>query len=593
MKCRMLFVLVVFVFVQARAQNPAIDTLKARLSRAATPADKVDLLSKLAKSLLNINPAEAERYADLMTREAEMSRNRQLMAKALLSNGERNSYLSFRKENLEKSISYYQQALDLARKNDLDKEAARAYVGLGYIHAKIPELEKSFNYAAQALGIASNLKEDTLIVSAYNLYGSLYQQKTERILALRNYLSALRTAEEAKNHYLMRTCYANLSGFYAEIKEFDKAIDFAQRSMEQLALYSPENEKYLRTMDIFSLGQLYMYKKDFQMSAYYYERSIQLADSLKFQQLKMPAYEGLLQQYVQAQEPRKALEFLNTRQEFREYTKAFHTEYFLDGSYAAIYSAAGMMDSARYYFQKAEPVYEKQGAPNYKLGFYYQYANYFKKTGSPDKAIEYFNRAKLLADQSSNLELQQLIVKELDTMYYRKGDYRQSYAFNSLYHQYKDSLQKLGEEKDLLQMELADEQQREARQEREKEAALREKHNIQYMGITIGIATVFLLLVALGIFQVSEATIRVLGFFAFIFLFEFIILIADNKIHDWTHGEPLPVLGIKIILIAMLLPLHHWLEHRVVHYLASKRLILPRRGGLWSQLRRKGETVES
>lgn len=64
-----------------------------------------------------------------------------------------------------------------------------------------------------------------------------------------------------------------------------------------------------------------------------------------------------------------------------------------------------------------------------------------------------------------------------------------------------------------------------------------------------------------------------LGFFSFIFLFEFIILLADNSIHHWTHGEPWKILLIKIFLIAFLLPFHHWIEKRVVDYLLNHRLI--------------------
>lgn len=83
-----------------------------------------------------------------------------------------------------------------------------------------------------------------------------------------------------------------------------------------------------------------------------------------------------------------------------------------------------------------------------------------------------------------------------------------------------------------------------------------------------------------GAFSVSKATIRILGFFAFIFLFEFIILLADNQIHDWTHGEPWKVLAIKIVLIAILLPLHHWLEEKVIHYLSTKEVLKIRKKGL-------------
>ncbi|HUQ66321.1 MAG TPA: tetratricopeptide repeat protein, partial [Flavitalea sp.] len=340
MKCMMLLCCV-FLSVVLQAQNPAADTLKAKLSRAHTPAEKVDLLGKLARSSMGSNPAESDKYAEQMNREAEISRERPLMVKALLINGDRFSYLSFKKENVTKSIEYYNQALELARKNEMDKETAQAYLGLSAIYTKVPDFDKALNYNTQALSYISNLKSDTLKVTVYNTFGGIYQLKTERILALRNYLTALRIAEEAKNSYLLRTCYSNLSSFYADLKEFDKAIDYAMRSMNQLAVYHPENEKYMRTIDNYSIGTLYMHKKDYDMSVYYYEKSIRLADSLKFAQLKMPAYEGLLQQYISQEMPRKALDLLNTRPEYKKHAENFGIGYMIDGAYGAIYNKLG------------------------------------------------------------------------------------------------------------------------------------------------------------------------------------------------------------------------------------------------------------
>ncbi|HEY4208142.1 MAG TPA: hypothetical protein VGM31_15060, partial [Puia sp.] len=107
---------------------------------------------------------------------------------------------------------------------------------------------------------------------------------------------------------------------------------------------------------------------------------------------------------------------------------------------------------------------------------------------------------------------------------------------------------------------------------REEEERTVRRHNIQYLGFTVGIVALFVVLVMLGFFMVSPRTIRALGFFSFIFLFEFIILLTDKQIHEWTHEEPWKVLLIKISLAAVLLPLHHWLEHKVIHYLSTRRI---------------------
>ncbi|HEX8316548.1 MAG TPA: hypothetical protein VF609_16215, partial [Flavisolibacter sp.] len=343
-------------------------------------------------------------------------------------------------------------------------------------------------------------------------------------------------------------------------------------------------EQYQRAMDLYGLGNLYVQKKSFEMSVHYFEESIRLADSLNYTPLRMPAYNGLLNQYLEADQPEKALEFFNKRTDLKQFINDMGFGHVVDAAYGVIFTKLHRTDSARAYFARAAPKYELKSSPSNRLAFYTQYGDMYNEAGELPKAIEYYTKANLLADTIDNLEWQQETAKELDSLYAKAGDFKQSRLYGSLYHLYKDSLQKLGEQKDLMQAELADEQQRQERIRKEELAALERKHTVQYTGISIGIGIIFLLLVAMGIFRVSETTIKVMGFFSFILFFEFIILLADTKIHHWTHGEPLPILAIKIILIAALLPLHHWLEHKVVHYLTSRRLIIPERKSIWHAL---------
>jgi tetratricopeptide (TPR) repeat protein len=568
-----------------QAQNPAIvDSFKLKLARAKTPEEKVEHLANLSMVMMNTNMDEADKYGQLVIQEAELSRKRPLMVKALLYNAQRYGILSANRTFLQKSIAYYSQALDLAKQNNLEKEKVESLLGLAISHSKVPDLDKSINYTTQAFAIASALKDDTLKIDSYNTFGDIYQHKKERLLALRNYLSALRIAEEVKNHNYLRSCYSNLSNFYADIKAYDKAIDYAQMATDELLLSSQENIAYMRVVDLYGLGNLYVAKKNFEMSVYYFEKSIRLADSLHYEPLKMPGYNGLLNQYLEANQPEKALAFFNNRTDLKKYIHNFGFDYNIDHAYGYIYMKLGKYDSAKYYFDKAQPGFETASSPFHKIVFYSRYGELYDKAGDVPQAIANYTKAKTIADAIGNLDWQKETAAQLDSMYAKAGDYKQSRLYANLYHTYKDSLQKLGEQKDLLQAELADEQQREERIRKETAAALERKHALQYTGISIAIAIIFVLLVAMGIFRVSETTIKIMGFFSFILLFEFITLIADTKIHHWTHGEPLPILGIKIVLIAAMLPFHHWLEHKVVTYLASRRLIIPSGRNLWQTL---------
>jgi len=576
--------LLLYAGLQAQQSPAVVDSAMARLSRATTSSAKIEALGFLSRVLMNTDIARADSFATLMNQEAAISRDRRLMVKALLVNGERYGYFITRKDFIDKSLDYYSRALEVARENRLEKETVEAYLGLAGAHAASAALDKALNFTNQAFAIAANVKDDSLQVAVHNSYGNIYQLRKENILALRHYLNGLRIAEEAGNHTLMRSAYRNLGSFYAGIKDYDKAIDYAQKAMDELKRIQAPNSKYNFIVDHYTIGNLYLLKKDFELAAYYYERSIFLADSSRYPPLKVPGINGLLNMYIEAKQPQKALQFFNARPELKAFIHNAGLGHEIDNAYAVIYRDLGRYDSAKYYFEKSAAGFEQRGTHLNKMGYYMHYAEFFQRSGNLPQAIAHYEKALALADATGNLEWQQNITKEMDSAYARMGDYANSYRYSNLYHKYHDSLQQLAEEKDLLQMELADEQQRQERLAREKALALQRKHNVQYMGITIAIAVVFVMLVLLGIFQVSESTIRIMGFFAFILLFEFIILIADSRIHHWTHGEPLPILGIKIVLIAVLLPLHHWLEHRVVSYLSSRKLIISRGRFAWSNI---------
>jgi tetratricopeptide (TPR) repeat protein len=260
--------------------------------------------------------------------------------------------------------------------------------------------------------------------------------------------------------------------------------------------------------------------------------------------------------------------------------------FFLDEGYGSIYSQLGKFDSAAFYFKKAEPEIEKKASPYRKYNFYCEYGDFYKHKGDYRMAIDYYLRARTLGQGIKDIEAMETCAKNLDTLYGKTGDFRTAYLYNIEYNQYKDSIRSLAREADVLKLEVDNDNKRRDRLAKEEEEKTVRRHNIQYMGFTAGIVTLFIVLVMLGFFMVSPRTIRALGFFSFIFLFEFIILLADKQIHEWTHGEPWKILLIKIFLAAGLLPLHHWLEHKVIHYLNTRRITKR------SEVRSSGEGYE-
>ncbi len=561
------FVLPVVSFSQS--QPAVIDSFKNQLARAATIDEKILYTSLLAKTLMNINPAEADEYGKQLLQIAETSRQRDKIINALLVNGERFTYLAGRKDNIDKAISYYNQALTLARQNKIDTLIIKSYLFLSEVTRYIPDYAKALDYCNQANSYAVLLKKDSITARVHLEYGLVYLAKGEKLLALRSFLSAIRMAEEIKNNVLQRAGYIRLSSFYSYIEDYDRAIDYQTKALDLLALSTSSQAPYSRVQELNQIGDLYGYKKNADMAFFYYEKALALADSLKFDPIKAMIYRSIVGNYLNNNEPQKALDYFNSHPQLMDFLKNVNFSHFADQSYGFIYAQLEKYDSALYYYNRVAAFFEKDVNVSNKYSYYYQLGILYKKKGDIDKALDYFLKAKELSDQIGNLELMSYTASNLDSLYRKKGDYKQAMLYLSLHNTFKDSLNKLGKEKDLMQIEAADEQQRQERILKEKEEEKRRRNNIQYMIITIGIVFLFVALVVLGMFKVSTATIKMLGFFAFLMFFEFIFLLFKKNIHTITHGEPWKDLLFMIGLAALLLPLHHWLEHKVIHYLTS------------------------
>ncbi len=563
----------------AQQEAAAIDSMKNSLAKAKTVDEKVKYLDNLSRTLMNVDLKEAEKYGKDLIQVAEESRNRKLMVKAYKSNAIRCSYFAGQKDYITRSIEYFNTALEIARKEKMVNEIGGIQLNLSSIFLAIPDKDKALSYANQAFSLISTLSNDSLEVEAHNMFGKVYLVRNEKTLSLRNFLTALRIAEEMPEEtkekkngkpLLLRNCYLNLSVFYSKIDEFDKAIDYYTSAYKKLDDIHEGNVPYQRVVDINAIGNLFSLKKNYDIAISYFERSVRMADSLKFSSLKIPGYVSLLNQYLRLEQPVKAMNYMKSDQgkQLTEHLLKFGFTGAINQVYGVIYGQLRQYDSANYYFDRALPFFENGNETN-KLLFYHQLANFYKESKQNSKAVNYFLQVKEMGERLGMLENVKDVAKQLDTLYTQNGNYKLASEYNGIYYIYKDSIEKLNKEKELTQLEASDELQRQERIAREKEEAKKRRNNIQYLAITIGIVLLFVALVVLGMFKVSATTIKMIGFFAFLMFFEFIFLIFKKNIYSVTKGEPWKDLLFMIGLAAILLPLHHWMEHKVIKYLTS------------------------
>jgi hypothetical protein len=474
--------------------------------------------------------------------------------------------------NNKKALDYALAADQLSRTIADQNWAWKGALNLAKVHLAAYSYEKALISAYRSLSLADELNDERKKVESYIIIGRSLEGSNQKVEAFRNYLMATKLAKKIEDKQLLIICYAGLSDFNLNSKLYQKAVTYKLMEEEVISSIKPIDSLALMWIK-YDLQVINLNTDDTRINQELVEEILDFAKHHNQQELNDFAFAlyrsvltklnriDLLKQLYTEQYPEEFSKLEDDSPSFYYRLKAYFSE------------EEGKNDSADYYFAKAGTFFTENSNKIMQSNFLIRYGQFLSRAGNYDKAIVKLQEAYKLASEANYMVFMLNASDELETLYANENNFVQAYQYATLNTQLNDSINKLAEKDKLIMLEINYEAQQQAlAEERERQQTLR-RHNLQYTAIVIGILGIFVILIFLGSFRVPEWTIQALGFISFIFLFEFIILLADQKIHHMTHGEPWKILAIKIVLIAILLPLHHWIEHKVVQRLISKKLI--------------------
>jgi hypothetical protein len=546
-------------------EDSLLTLLKTQYTAPST--DRILIVSELMTHHLPDEPL-FDSLKNLLIQESEDSRNRNLIC--LSYSQISRSYLNYynRPDYYEKGKPYADKCLQVANESGLEGYKVSAYLLYARYYLNITQNQKALDYNNQAISLASAIGSDSLLCQSYSSISDTWNTLANKLSEFQALLNARNFAEKSKNHSLILQSLDELGNFYESVNDYEKAKDY-------YTICENEAQKWKESAYVFTslraLGRTHIHQKNEKLGISYYDRAIRFGDSVGIGNLKLQIYLDLLNYYFNASDPVKGFAYLDQHPALMEFIRKFGVEYQVNKLYAVLESTKNKYDSALYYLHLAMPYeYSQQGNFSEKYNFTDQIASVYREMHKYQEEYKTLLLANKYADSSQNIYYQRDVMLNLDSVSYLLGNYKLSQQYLTQYNLYRDSIESLSKQKDLLSIEIQNANKMAEQQKKDEEEKRRTRNNIEYLGITAVIATVFIILVAFGVFKISPAIIRAMGFFAFIFLFEFIVLLLDDQIQVITHGEPWKVLAVKIFIISLLLPLHHWLEKKMTHYLTYK-----------------------
>lgn len=543
-----------------------------KYSTASSAANKVGLLIDIATILHETNETkQQDSLLELAIETATMSGSDTLSMFAykhffLLHN--------YNIHDKEQSQEYATNMLSLAKSKNDNEWYYHALVAQSKVSMASGNTKEAIDNITKAYYYVGLTQNDTFKTECFLHWGKCLELTNNKLDAFRNYLNALTLAQELQNYSEIFNCYDHLSYFYLLIGNYPQARDYRIKQIALLPKLGITDSPSINKIHA-DLAENYYYNKEPNNAEKITYRLVTYAKAHNDTTLLKEVIGNHSTYLIQNGLFNELADFYTNK--FPEELAVMHRKdtisYYRVMAY--VYENRGIKDSAMYMYAKADDmVWEKAAHIKFFLSnFEKRYAQFLLRNGNILLATQKMEQAFIAAKDAAYLPYMIETSQYLDSLYYTAGNVQKAYQYTKLNKQYTEDQQAVTRQDAMLQMEIDNEtKQRQIIAEHAQKQTAR-RHNLQYMGIVIGIVLCFIMLTMLGSFKVPKIIIKSLGFFSFIFFFEFIILLADHKIMEITHHEPWKMLGIKILIISFLLPFHHWIEHKVIHYLIEHKLV--------------------
>lgn len=176
------------------------------------------------------------------------------------------------------SIKYYEENVQFAKKNNLNKELIANYLNLSKIVEN--DIIKSLEYLEEAIELAKNI-DDKYQIFIIEINQSSLLIKAEDVSLRKKALNHLHNAKNLckilNDKSLMFYVHFNLAGYYLSIEQIDKAI-FEYKNAQKLYQISMGVDQKLNLYT--SIYKAYSKNQDYKNALIYKEKEAELSDSI-------------------------------------------------------------------------------------------------------------------------------------------------------------------------------------------------------------------------------------------------------------------------------------------------------------------------
>ena len=539
--CYSLFVIQLFYCPFIYSQTPAIDSLKTVIQNAKHDTSVCDAYLALGEQVYLRNPGTAlllwQKAQDLAEKNLANSPRPIFEKKYLLALSAALNNIGYIYKNqgdIPKGLVYYHKSLKI--KEDMaelpDPSTARAgkkgmatsLNNIGLIHMNQGDIFNALEYHHKSLKIQEEIGDKEGISISLNNIGVICVNQGDIPKALECYHKSLKIYEEMDYKRGIAISLNNIGAIYDDQGDISKALEFHHKSLK---IREEIGDKKGIAISLNNIGYIYRHQ------------GVVSSDTLPVGQVGSAKVKPL----------NKALEYYKRSLKIRE--------------------EIGWKEGIASSLKNIGSIELEQGRLTSALNYGMRGLEVAREIGSPElMSVNSLLLSKVARKQGNltmNPGLRQVYYKEALEMY-------------ELHIQMRDSIKNEETQKATIRQQTKYEFEKamlvKEQEENEKRRVLNEKlkrrDNLQYSVVLICLLVIGVVVAMLGRLSLPERVAEGLIFFAFLLFFEFLLVLADPYIENWSGGAP----GFKLLfnagIAALIFPMHSLFETKLKGRLVKK-----------------------
>ena len=426
----------------------------------------------------------------------------------------------------------YAQYTDSLRRalysNDQDTLRVFTLLRLSNAYADF-DRDSAMHYAQEALDLAISNDFKKGQAQGLNIIGSILTSTGNYPKAFEYHLEALKIAENLKNAILIAAIYNNLARVSTERSDYRTALAYlfkARSAFETLG-----RQDYVATA-LLNIGDAYDRMNLTDSAIYYLTIGLELATKNEDSYLTGVINSNLGHVYVTINKPDTAV------RHFRQ--------------------SVDLLRSS-----------EEKTDLETLAGVYEGFSKIMEKKGKTDSALYYARQSMAISMQVSDQKRILNAAKRLNQLYEKEKIIDSAYRYSNFANETREAI--LSEQK-ISQMEAMKFNEQLRQQEIARLEAIERKerkNNLRMIGIVLFIITFFVILIILSRGKAHPKSLKYRGMLGLLLLFEFIALFIHPYADKLTGHDPVYMLIILVAVAAILVPMHHKMEHWLKEKLAG------------------------